>query len=93
MEGEFRGTGFVQEVPGHIDRVPEYDRRSGDHLWTVTCMYGVDPTMFIAGGGGDGPALLDMENLLITAGPGCFYCEKTYTPQLALRRCTGHPPR
>ncbi|MEU4750022.1 hypothetical protein AB0F93_03440 [Micromonospora tulbaghiae] len=80
-------------MPGHVDRVPEYDPRSGDHLWTVTCAYRVDPERFTGERAGDGPALLDLENLLLTAGPGCFFCEQTWSPRLARRRCPGHPPR
>lgn len=91
MEGGFSATGFVQRVPGNVDRVPEFDPRAGEHLWTISLTYRVDPAKFTPEGAGDGPALLDLENLLLTVGPGCFYCERIYTPLLATRRCPGEP--
>lgn len=35
------------------------------------------------------PVSLDMENLVMIAGVGCFYCERAYEPRLLHRRCTG----
>lgn len=89
VERSFTSTGFVQEVPGHVDRVPEFDPRSGEHLWTMTMAYQVDPAKMMSGA--DGPVLFDKENLLVTAGPGCYYCERPYSPRLAMRRCKGEP--
>ena len=85
----WRSTGHQQRVDDFTDRVPDFDPRSGDHLWTVVTMYRVDPRLW-----GDPAhlALLDAENLLSVAGPGCFYCERVYTPTLAARRCPGRPP-
>ena len=33
--------------------------------------------------------LMDRENLLSMAGPGCFKCEKPYSRAMAKRRCLG----
>jgi len=81
-------TGHRQhiETRSQVDRVPPFDRRSGNHLWIITTAYRVDPATWVD------PAhtpILDAENLLILAGPGCYYCEQPYTPRLAQRRCTG----
>lgn len=73
-----------------VDRVPDYDPRSGDHLWIVTTAYQVDPEHWRSPDPTVTP-MLDHENLLSVAGPGCFYCEQVYTPQLAKRRCKGEP--
>lgn len=90
VERRWEGTGHVVEVPGDVDRVPRYDPRSGEHLWIVSTMYRVDPVRMAD------PSvtpLLDQENLLLTAGPICFYCEQVYEPRLLRRRCPGGPGR
>jgi hypothetical protein len=79
----WRSTGYRQRVPGNFDRVPEYDPRSGDHLWAVFSMYRVNPQA-------EEP-MLDVENLLTVQGPGCYFCEEPYTPRLSKRRCPGKP--
>lgn len=77
-------TGFQQEVGSDVDRIPDFDPRTGDHLWSVMTMYRVQPAMWQ-----DPTATphLDMENLLTVQGPFCYYCEKPYTALLATRRC------
>lgn len=82
-------TGQTVEVPGHVDRIPEYDPRSGDHLWIMTTAYRVDPQRLTDPDAG--PGLLGQENLLLLSGPGCYYCEQPYTPRLLHRRCPGEP--
>jgi len=83
---EWQGTNTHQYVNAFTPRIPEYDKRSGNHLWTIITMYRVDPLKF-----SDPTAtpMLDMENLLTVMGPGCYYCEQLYTPLLAMRRCKG----
>jgi len=85
------GTDQHVEVPGHVNRIPDFDPRSGDHLWTMGGCWRVDPEKVVGGSDVDGPPLLDTENLLALVGPGCFYCETEYTPLLATRRCKGGP--
>ena len=84
MPREWNTTGFQQEVGSDIDRIPEFDERTGDHLWSVMSMYRVQPAMWQ-----DPTATphLDAENLLTVQGPFCYYCEKPYTSLLATRRC------
>lgn len=81
------GAGFQYELSGLVDKIPEYDPRSGDHYWIVSIMYKVDPTIWQS----DSKVLFDQENLVLTAGPGCFFCEQPYSKYLATRRCKGNP--
>jgi hypothetical protein len=73
-----------------VDRIPDYDPRSGDHLWVITTAFRVDPARWSSPDPTVTP-MLDHENLLSVAGPGCFYCEQVYTSLLATRRCKGDP--
>ena len=84
-ESAWFGTGEKQHVPGNIDRIPEFDPRSGEHLWTIF-------TMYRWGGPTVETPTLDVENLLSVMGPGCYYCESVYSDQLAKRRCKGPRP-
>lgn len=86
---EIVSTGFQQRVDP-VDRIPDYDPRSGDHLWTITGAWRIDPARWTSPDPTVLP-MLDAENLLSIAGPGCFYCEQYYTPLLASRRCKGEP--
>jgi hypothetical protein len=79
-----KGTGHIVEVRNHVDRIPEFDPRSGEHYWIVLTTYKVDPEKFTKGEG-----FLDTENLVSVSPPGCYHCEQVYTPYLAHRRCKG----
>ncbi len=68
-------------IDGHVDRIPEFDPRTGDHLWAVFSVYRWTP--------GVETPMLDQENLLTIQGPGCYYCLTEYTPAAATRRCKG----
>jgi hypothetical protein len=67
-------------------RLIEADR-PGEHLWIMTAGWLIaDP------GSASDPEvikLMDRENLVIMAGPGCFKCERPYSGQMAKRRCLG----
>lgn len=82
---EWTGTGQHIKVDA-VDRIPEFDPRTGDHLWNVIAMFRINPA---AAADPTATPMLDGENLLSILGPGCFYCEEVYTPRLALRRCRG----
>lgn len=84
MNGEYVGTGHLEKIDNLRDRIPDFDPRSGNHLWTVLTLYNVDPETYLAG-----KSVLDHENLMNITPPGCYYCEKAYTPLLATRKCTG----
>lgn len=83
-------TGHTVRVdnPYEIDRIPEFDPRSGNHFWIVTQAHQVDPAKFADP---THTPILDQETLVSVAGPGCYHCEKPYTPLLATRRCKGGP--
>lgn len=81
-------TGVKQRVDGFKDRIPEYDPRSGNHLWVVLQSYQIDPKKWTES---DELVIFDIENLLSVEGPGCYYCEQPYSPSLYYRRCPGEP--
>lgn len=77
-------TGFQQHVSREeADRkdIPEYDPRSGNHLWTAMVIYAVNPEAEMP--------ILDKENLLGFPMIGCYYCEQPYERRLLKRRCPG----
>lgn len=78
------GTGHHQEVPGQVDRIPDFDTRTGDHLWIII-------TTYQWGGPTVERPTLDGENLLAVQGPCCYHCEEPWSERLAKRRCPGHP--
>lgn len=88
MEARIENTGFMEEVPGAIDKIPDYDPRSGNHLWTMHTMYKCDPEKMF---NEKEKTFFDHESLLLVVGPGCYYCEQAYSPQLLHRRCKGNP--
>lgn len=87
MELGTHSTGFTERVDNFQDKVPNYDPRSGDHLWVSILMYKVDPAKLLEGE----LALFDHESLLSLNGPGCYHCERPYSPLLFTRKCKGHP--
>lgn len=80
MSAEIRGTGIYQGISRHVDRIPAYDPRTGEHYWTFVLVHHVDP---------DHLHHVDVENLVNTGGPGCWYCGRVYEPRLKHRRCPG----
>lgn len=83
-EYQVQGSGISADVHSRqIHPVPDFDKRKGEHLWTVLACYQVkDPTAE--------NLTLDHENLLTVAGPGCYYCEQPYSDRMKYRRCRGH---
>ncbi len=81
-------TGQLERHAGPVDRVPEYDPATREHLWITLVMYRVDPARVEAGE----QLILDSVNLL-SAGlsVGCFYCESPYAKRLTYRPCPGEP--
>lgn len=61
--------------------------KPGEHLWIMTAAWLMtDPANARDPGT---PKLMDAENLVMFAGPGCFKCERPYSGQMAKRRCLG----
>ena len=71
-----------------VDRLPDFDPRSADHLWMVSTGFRVVPEQWQ---NRDHTPRLDHENLLTITVPFCWFCEEAYAPRLARRRCPGHP--
>lgn len=89
VERAWVSTGHQVKIEeGLIGRIPDYDRRSGDHFWTVATTYQVNPANFRDP---SATPMLDQENLVMVAGPFCYHCEKPYRPGMELRRCPGEP--
>jgi len=82
------GDGQLIDPTTVVDKVPDFDPRTGDHLWTVITMYRVNPDQWQDA---THTPMLDRENLLTITVPGCYYCEKPWTKLLATRRCKGDP--
>lgn len=59
----------------------------GAHIWVMTAAWMIanpgdarDPAV---------PKLMDAENLVLFAGPGCLKCERAYSAKMAKRQCLG----
>ncbi len=74
-------------VDGFIDRIPEYNKTSQEHLWVTLGVWKVDPSKF----SDKDPVHLDTENLISVGAVGCYHCELPYKPHLLYRRCKGEP--
>lgn len=88
-ERQIVATGHQQHIDPSIlvDRIPDFDPRTGDHLWMVATVYRVVPQQWTDP---THTPTLDAENLLSMVGPGCYHCGQPYSPRLATRRCAGH---
>lgn len=67
-------------LAAHLSRLD----KPGEHLWVMTAAWAVTDPQSLAG-----PTLLDAENLVGFAGPGCYKCEKEWSREVAAQRCTG----
>jgi hypothetical protein len=77
-------------VPPEMETLDARLRRldkPGEHLWIMTGAWHIaDPASAYD------PArikLMDRENLVSFAGPGCFKCERPYSKAMTKRRCLG----
>lgn len=81
-----QGLGHEYEVTA--DRVAKMDPLAGvapgEHLWIMTCAFRVHPPV-------KPMALMDTENLINVAGPGCLVCEQVWTVELGALPCPGDP--
>lgn len=77
-----------------LNRHSEAVDKPGQHVWVVTAAWQVtDPEKAYRASrtaqfDADNSILLDRENIIAFAGPGCFKCEREYSPELAGRPCT-----
>lgn len=74
-------SALIEEVPQHLYNA-QIPRVAHEHLWIVMAAYRVNPLA-------PRPWLMGVDNLVTADGPGCFFCEADYTPEVASRPCPG----
>lgn len=77
-------SGHVVQVDGEIDRIPDYDPRTGEHLWVVTPVFRINPKLLTDL---TNVPYLDQENLIYISPVFCYWCEQRFAPRLLHRRC------
>lgn len=81
MHIEVKPTGVRAEAVQHFRAEIPYT--PGQHLWIVAGVWRVNPATVAKGERVE----LDMENLLTIDGPGCYWCEQQYSPEVAAKPC------
>lgn len=69
-------------LAAHLDRLD----KPGEHIWVMTAAWAVSDPQALAT---SGPVLLDAENLVGFAGPGCYKCEREWSRKVAAQPCNG----
>lgn len=77
-------TGHVVESPGEVDRIPDYDPRTGAHLWVVAPMFRINAELL---DDMTNVPHLDQENLIYISPVFCYWCEQPFARRLLTRRC------
>lgn len=84
-----RGLGTHYKVPPteiSDARLAAHDR-PGAHIWVMTAAWRIaDPAKLTLD---HGPVIMDAENIIMFAGPGCLKCELPWTPGLEKVKCGG----
>jgi DNA modification methylase len=85
-----RSTGIHQRV--QFTRLPDSPPPGGPHQWIVAAMWKLsDEEARHQATGSGGEVHLSADNLLSIEGPGCWVCERVWTPAIADQPCTGEP--
>lgn len=79
----------LKKVDEKYEREYDYAVKSQTHLWVATTVYMLSDEAVSTMG--EGPVLLDIENLLMVPLIGCFVCEEPFDSKLIHRRCKGEP--
>ncbi len=75
-----------QPNPAQLEkRLAQLDR-PGHHIWIMTGAWAVTDPQSLAT---RGPIILDQENLVSFAGPGCYKCEQPWSRKIAAQPCHG----
>jgi len=81
-----QGTRYSPADPGRLEAHLNRLDKPGEHLWVMTAAWAVtDPQSFAT----RAPILLDQENLVGFAGPGCYKCEREWSRKIAAQPCHG----
>lgn len=78
------GSGIYTETD-QMHKIPDFDSTKREHYWLMIASFHVKPEIWKP----EDRANLDMENLVSLVGPGCFYCESSYSAELASKPCAG----
>ncbi len=63
-------------------RIPKYNPETQEHLWVMHGTWQINTNT-------EGDLVLDHENMISLLGPGCFYCVKIYSEEVAAMKCEG----
>lgn len=86
--GQVRPTGVTNRVSGKgAHRLRSVEAKPGEHLWVFTAAWLCKDPASVAGS----EVIFDHENLLSITGPGCYFCEAYYSPDLANQPCPANP--
>lgn len=77
---QWKSSGLSVRVDDRYGADPQ-DPGPGVHLWTVITMFKVTPSA--------DDFFLDQENLITIQGPGCYKCERPFSPALDQTPCPG----
>lgn len=80
----------VARIPDQALNGPK-DPGPGKHLWVVAVAFKVsdEAVRQMAAMLEPESQILDHENVIDVQGPGCYKCEREFTPRLYRRKCTG----
>lgn len=78
--------GVAEHFGGPVDRIPPWNPKTREHLWSTPALWRVDVARLEAGE----DLMFDSATLLSAGvGVGCFYCEQLYEKRLTFRPCPG----
>jgi hypothetical protein len=85
---QWAGRETSERLQARFDQAYEYATKSNTHLWIATAAYFVSDDALTRM---DEPLNLDLENLAMFPGIGCYVCEEPFTQRLRHRKCKGEP--
>lgn len=81
-----RADQYVPPSRAQLDARLRQADKPGEHLWVMTAGWTItDPASAYRGD----VKLMDRNNLVVFAGPGCYKCGREYSSKMAKRPCLG----